>query len=368
VERADKYFPTVRRDEVKFKLIHSQGVILPEMPEALGLEARRILERRGIELVLDARVRAASPEHVYLADGRALPTRTFVCTVGTAPNPVVKRALAGGGFREASLGGRGIGVFETDATLACAGRPGYWAVGDCAAVPRPGGSGFCPPTAQFAIREAKTCARNVVAAIDGRPLADFAFKALGTLASLGMRKAVAEMFGVRLSGFVAWFAWRTIYLLKLPGFVRKLRVALDWTLDLFFPRDITQMQVFRPQRLRVHHFEPGEAIVREGQVGREFYLILEGQVDVMGAGGSGRAIARLGPREAFGEKALLEDTPRTATVRASGPVDVLVMSREDFRSMVANFPVLGDYFSTLLRERYPGETAGAPRGGLGPPS
>jgi NADH:quinone reductase (non-electrogenic) len=325
VSRSLKYFPRIARAEVMFKLVHSQEVILPEMPERLGRAAQAILERRGVEVILSARVRAASRDHVYLGDGRP------------------------------------IGVFETDAMLRCVGRPGYWAVGDCAGVPRPGGAGFCPPTAQFAIREARTCATNVVAAIDGRPMVSFAFKALGILASLGQRSAVAQILGVKLTGFVAWFAWRTIYLSKLPGFVRKLRVALDWTLDLFFPRDITQLQVARAKRLDVHHYEPGEIVVRKGQVGREFYVILRGEVEVVDDAET--VIARLGPREVFGEKALLEDTPRTATVRARGVVEVLVMSRGDFRSFVASFPVLDDYFSKLLRERHGGAMPRVPRDG-----
>jgi NADH:ubiquinone reductase (H+-translocating) len=355
VERSLKYFPHVGHSEVNFKLVHAQKVILPEMSEKLGRAARRILEKRGVDVVVGASVRAASREYVYLADGHSIHTRTFVCTVGNAQHPVAKHAIRTGGFKEAQFNGRPIGLFETDAMLQCVGKPGYWAVGDCAAIPSPTGKGFCPPTAQFAIREAKTCAQNIVAAIDGKVQVKFAFKALGILASLGQRNAVAEVFGMQLSGFLAWFMWRSIYLSKLPGFVRRLRVALDWTLDLFFPRDITQLQVFQNQRLHVHHYEPGETIVRKGHVGREFYVILSGEVEVLPGDGKdgGSAIARLAPRDVFGEKALLEDTPRTATVRAAGAVDVLVMSRGDFRSMVASFPILGDYFAKLLRERYP---------------
>jgi len=287
---------------------------------------------------------------VYLADGARIATRTFVCTVGNAPNPIAKHTIVSGKFKEAEINGRGIGVFETDAMLQCKDRPGYWAVGDCAGVPSPTGKGFSPPTAQFAIREAKACAKNIVAAIDETPMVKFSFKALGILASLGQRSAVAEVFGFKLTGFIAWVFWRSIYLSKLPGFVRRLRVALDWSLDLFFPRDITQLQVFQNQRLDVHHFEPNETIVKQGHVGREFYIILKGEVEVMGDGGT--VFAKLGEREVFGEKALLEDTPRTATVRAVGAVDLLVMSRSDFRSMVKNFPILDDYFAKLLRERH----------------
>jgi NADH dehydrogenase len=350
VSRSLKYFPRIQHSELGFKLVHAQDRLLPEMPASLGKAAQAILERRGVEVILSARVRAASPERVYLHDGRALDTRTFVCTVGTAPNPIAKQSLARGGFREAELNGRGLGIFATDATLECLERPGYWAVGDCAGVPRPGGEGLCPPTAQFAIRQAKTCARNILAVLEGRAKATFSFKALGALASLGQRSAVAELLGFRLSGFVAWFAWRTIYLLKLPGWIRRLRVAFDWTLDLFFPRDITELQVFQHRHLHLHHYEPGETIVKQGQVGRELFLITRGQVEVV-ADGQATPVARLGARAVFGERALLEDTPRTATVRASEAVDVLVLSRGDFRALVAHLPVLDDYFTQLLGAR-----------------
>lgn len=354
VTRSLKYFPKIAQSEVIFKLVHSQDRILPEMPLSLGVAARKILEKRGIGMVLKARVKAASRERVYLGDGSSIATRTFVCTVGNAPNPIAKQVLAKGGLREAEINGKKMGLFLTDNTLECVDKPSYWAVGDCAAIPNPNGDGYCPPTAQFAIRQAKTCARNIIAQIDGRPKVTFRFKALGMLASLGQRNAVAQMMGVELSGFVAWFVWRTIYLSKLPGFVRRLRVALDWTLDLFFPRDITQLQVFRTDRLQVNHYEPGEIIVQKGQIGRELYMIVRGEVEVVIPGADGEiVVATLGKREVFGEKALLEDTQRTATVRAAAPVDVLVMSRGDLRSLVEQFPVLDDYFAKLLRERFP---------------
>jgi NADH dehydrogenase len=351
VSRSLAYFPNIERSEVRFALVHSGPRILPEMSETLGVAARAVLERRGVQMLLETRVRAASPSAVYLADGRVLHTRTFVCTVGTAPNPIVEHALTQGGFRRAQLNGKPIAAFAVSRELSCVERPTYWAVGDCAGVPSPSGEGLCPPTAQFAMREAKACARNVIATIDGHRLEPFAFRALGSLASLGQRSAVAELLGVRLTGFVAWFLWRTVYLVKLPGFARRLRVALDWTLDLFFPRDITQLSVLRHEHLHVHHYEPGEAIVRQGQVGREMYVILEGEVEIS-ADGAG-AVARLGAREVFGERALLEDTLRNATVRAVRASDVLVMSRSDVRAMAKNLPVLSDYFTDLLRSRHP---------------
>jgi CRP-like cAMP-binding protein len=137
-------------------------------------------------------------------------------------------------------------------------------------------------------------------------------------------------------------------------------VALDWFLDLFTPRDITQLDADRPRKLDVRHYEPGEIIVQKGTIGRELFMIRSGDVEVVGDknGVKEGVIARMGKQEVFGERALLEDTPRTATVRAETAVDVLVMSRDDFRSLVAQFSVLDEHFADMLRTRYPDAMVG----------
>ena len=349
-------FRNVDMGEVRMCLVHSRDVVLQEMAPVLGQAADKVLRQRNVEMILKARVRAATRHGVYLSTGQFLPARTFVCTVGNAANPVVKDILGRGGFAEGLIQGRGVGVFETDLTLACKDRPGYWAVGDNAGVPDPINGGLCPPTAQFAIREAKTCARNVVAAIDGRPLQEFRFKSLGMLASLGRRTAVAEIMGVRFSGFFAWCAWRIFYLSTLPGAARRLRVMLDLMLDLFFRRDIAQIQTVRSRIVRIDHYETGETIITKGEIGREVFIVKRGEVEVYQPafdGGAEQLIAKLGKGDVFGEKALLEDTPRNASVRAKTAVDLLVISRDDFTAMVCQFPVLDDYFEKLMKERYP---------------
>ncbi len=349
-----RHFKNIAWSEVRVVLVHSRDTLLAEMPPALGQAARQILAARGIELVLNARTKAATPLAVYLSTGAVIPCRTFVCTVGNAPNPICKQIMDDEGFVEGISGGRGVGIFQTDAFLQCTGHTHYWAVGDCAGVPMPGKPDeLCPATAQFAIRQGKTVARNILASIDGAPerRRAFDFKGLGTLASLGRRSAVADMMGIELRGFVAWFAWRTIYLSKLPGIVRRLRVTIDWTLDLFFPRDITQLQPHAEPQLRAEHYEPGEVIVSRDEIGRELFVIQRGEVEVHGPDGA--VVATLGGGEVFGEKALLTDAPRTSNVVAITAVDVLVMTRSGFGALVGQLRPLEDYFSDLLRARYP---------------
>ncbi|HET9396093.1 MAG TPA: FAD-dependent oxidoreductase, partial [Nitrospiraceae bacterium] len=193
------------------------------------------LRGRGIDVLLGTRVLGASDSSVRLSNGQELEAGTFIWAAGAAPNALLDRL---------DLPRTRTGKIEVDATMAVSGHPGIWAVGDSAAIPDVITGSFCPPTAQYALRQGRRLAQNVAAVLEGRNAEPFRFKALGLLAGLGRRTAVAEVLGFQFSGFIAWWLWRTIYLMKLPGFERKLRVAIDWTLDLFFPRDTAYL---RPQ-------------------------------------------------------------------------------------------------------------------------
>ena len=349
-----KFFKNIHRSDLKLILVHSRDTLLGEMHPSLGKAAGKMLERRGVTLRLKERTRAATRHAVYLQNGEAIPTRTFICTVGNAPNPICQRLIDREIFAEASIGNRPLGIFKTDLHMQCIGAQSYWAVGDCAGIPMPDREGeLCPATAQFAIRQAKICAQNILASIDPRNFkkSTFKFKGLGTLASLGSREAVADMMGVRFTGFFAWIAWRTIYLSKLPGMLRRFRVALDWTIDLFFRRDITQMQPDEDPQLRLEHYEAGEIITGVNDISRQLYVIQSGEVRIQRR--NGEYITTLSKGEVFGEKALLIDSPRTANVIANCACDVLVMTRSGFTHLVSQFSPLEQYFDTLIRSRYP---------------
>jgi NADH dehydrogenase len=233
VHGARKFYPNVAREDVRMVLVHSGSRILPEVSESLSAYALQLLRRRGIEILLETRVLGSTLDAVRLSNGEDLSTETFVWSAGTAPSSLLDRL---------NLPRTKTGKVQVDATMAVAGHPGLWAVGDSAAIPDVLKGGFCPPTAQFALRQGKQLAKNIAAVVSGRQAQPFQFKSLGLLAGLGRRTAVAEILGFKFSGFVAWWLWRTIYLMKLPGFERKLRVALDWTLDLFFPRDTVYLR------------------------------------------------------------------------------------------------------------------------------
>jgi NADH dehydrogenase len=224
------YFPNISMEEVRLILVHSRDTILPELSESLGRYAQEKLEQRGVEFKLGVRVTSATRGAVYLGN-EIIATDTFVWTAGNKPHEVLETL-------EIPLTKRG--QIAVDVQLKVPDVPGLWAAGDCAQIPDLITGNYCPPTAQHATREGKVMGVNVAATLQGKPLKNFQFKALGSLAALGHQLAVAEIFGLRFSGFFAWLIWRSIYLVKLPTLDRQVRVFLDWFLDVFFPPDIVQ--------------------------------------------------------------------------------------------------------------------------------
>lgn len=224
------FYPNIHGGELRFALVHSGDRILPEISAELAAYALRKLEVRGIEFRLNTRVAGATPDAVLLAGGGQIPTRTLVWTAGNQPHPLL---------RTLPCERNRAGAVLTEGTLQVKGFTTLWAVGDCAQIPDLLNEGtFLPPTAQHALREGRAVGDNIAAILRGRPPVPFRFRTIGVLVALGHRTAVAEIRGFKFSGLLAWFMWRSVYLSKLPGLEKQVRVALDWTIDLFFPRDI----------------------------------------------------------------------------------------------------------------------------------
>ena len=197
-------------------------------------------------------------------------------------------------------------------------------------------------------RQAACVAKNLFATLRGTPKQSFSFQALGKLASLGHRSAVAEVFGFKISGFFAWLMWRSIYLMKLPGFDRKLRVSTDWFLDLLLPPDIVQLKLGQSASLCREHFEPHQIIFRQGDRGDRLYIVVDGEVEMLK---HEQRLARLGPGECFGEMALVNESPRMATARTVTKVNLLSLDRATFDALFASHPPLRSMFQMLIDQR-----------------
>lgn len=229
------FYPNIARKDIRVVLVEGGPQLLAGLPPKMGEYSAKSLLSRGVEIRTGNGVAGADDGGLTLANGERIETRTIVWSAGVAPSPIVATTMLPQTKR---------GAVTVDSDLRVPGFPGVWAIGDCAAIPD-GAGGFYPPTAQHAIREAPLLADNIVAVLRQQPTRPFRFSALGMMASLGARRAVAQLPGNRvLTGFVAWFLWRSYYLMRLPGLDRKLRVAFDWTLELMFPRDIAVLSVY----------------------------------------------------------------------------------------------------------------------------
>ncbi len=220
---------------IRVVVVHPGAYLLPELGEELGRYAERKLIERKVEVIKGARVASYDGSVVKLNDGRSIPAATLIWTAGVKPSAVIA-SLSVPKEKNRVL---------VNENLAVPGATGLWAVGDCAAVPDSNTGQFYPPTAQHGLREGVVAAKNIERTILGQPLEPFRFKTLGLLAAIGHHTGVAMVFGMKFSGFIAWWLWRSVYLLKLPRLAKKLRVVIAWTLDLFFGRDITQIITLR---------------------------------------------------------------------------------------------------------------------------
>ncbi|MDB6021118.1 MAG: Pyridine nucleotide-disulfide oxidoreductase, FAD/NAD(P)-binding domain protein, partial [Pedosphaera sp.] len=235
VRDAVRYYPQLTEDMIRVVIVHAGDALLPELGEKLGHYAEYKLCERKVEVFKRMRVTGYDGSLVTLANGTSIPAATLIWTAGIKASPAIAALPC------RTVGGRLV----VDEFLAVPEHPGLWAVGDCAAVPIAKTGKSQPPTAQHGLREAEVAARNIEAAILGRPLKPFIFTTLGQLASIGRRTGVAMVFGIKFSGWFAWMLWRTVYLFKLPGLSKKLRVMTGWTFDLFFPRDLEQILTLR---------------------------------------------------------------------------------------------------------------------------
>ena len=342
VRAVAKSYPDIPANEIRCVLVHSGKHILPEMVEGLAVFAEKVLRKRGVEILLNDRLDAATSEMAKLKSGLQIPTKTIVSTVPSALPPVLES----------------LNVPKEKGRLAVNEHlelPGYegqvWIVGDCGAIKTAAGNSV-PPTAQHAVREAKTVAHNICAVIRNTQRTTFTFEGLGKLASLGHHSAVADVFGIRISGFFAWWLWRTIYLLKMPGWDRKVRIATDWFLDLLFPPELVQLRISGSSGITQQHFQPGEVIFNQGDIGDSVYAIQEGECEVLREdNGVTQSVAVLGPASFFGEMAVLADSSRNATVRALTHVRVLSMSKSDFEKISATVPAFASVFTDLAKNR-----------------
>jgi NADH:ubiquinone reductase (H+-translocating) len=350
VRRALKYYTNIRDDEIKFYLIEYAPRILPTFPADLAAYATRRLQMHGIEVLTGVGTKSATGSAVELTDGRVIPTSTIVATIGNGPHPLV--ASLGLDMKWARI--------KTDRFMRVPGYDGVWALGDAALIPLVDDPDdnpllYATQTAQFAVREGQQLASNIAAKLDGKELKPFAYTSKGSLASLGMSKAVADVYGVKLSGTLAWLLWRGFYLSFLPGFQAKLRVGLNWLVNSVMPPNIVQIQG-TPPATRYIHYRKGDRVFEPGMLIDGFYTVVRGSFQLtIDNPETGEHFAKLFKQgDHFGERVLLKSALRTGLVVALEDSVVLFIAQKDFTRFARAFPILDTYFRDYIEKTFGG--------------
>ena len=337
-----RFYPNVGKHEIRVIVIQRGPCLLPELPDKLGDYAGARLSARGIDVMTGTSLREATASAVVTVDGEKIPTQTVVTTVGNAPTPLMR-----------SLGlPFDRGKVETEATLAVPGYDGVWALGDCALVPL-GNDGYAPPTAQFALREAKCVARNIAAVLKGQAPEPFDHSTRGAMASLGHYQGVAEVFGVRMSGLIAWLLWRSFYISMLPGFSTKLRVALNWAFDYVLPRNLVQLDTREERGSYFVHLAKGDVLFDTGNIVDGLYVVVSGCLESRVPGGYEDFVRIVGEGDHWGERSLVEDFKTQGTLTAVEDTRVLVIPRHDFLKIRDSLDVVDNYFKRIPDKIYP---------------
>src|SRR6516225_7537107 len=317
-------YPQLKGHQPRIVLLQRGPKIVPEFQHAsLSEFALRKLLKNGVDVRLNTEVKEVTARYVRLGSGEQIETGLTVCSVGTAPVALIKKI--------------GLplerGRLKTEPDMRVTGTANVWAFGDCAAVPNAWNAQISPPTAQFALRQAKQLAANLVRVQRGEATRPFRFRPQGLLATIGHHNGVAEIYNFKFSGLLAWFLWRSVYLLKIPTFSRKLNVVIEWTWDIFFKPNVVQVRQPVPQRFKQAHYGAGDFVFHKDELANAFFVVKAGTAGLYLDETAGKPIVTFNKGDHFGEGAFLEmeGSPMyPASAKAETPLDLVVLDREDF--------------------------------------
>ncbi|MFD0985516.1 FAD-dependent oxidoreductase [Methyloligella solikamskensis] len=353
IHQAIRYYPNVTKDDIRVLLVEYADRILPTFAEDLANYAARRLKLEGIEVITGVGTKSATSTAVELTNGALIPTGTIVATIGNGPRQLVQ-----------ALGlDMKWGRIKVDDNMRVLGHDHVWALGDVALIPLEDDPGddpqaYAPQTAQFAVREGHQLALNLLAAVKGeeKKMKPFAYKSKGSLASLGTTKAVADVYGFKLTGFFAWLLWRGFYLSFIPGFQAKARLLFTWILNAFMPPNLVLIQG-NPPSTRYIHYRKGDIVFEPGMILDGFYLVLSGKLklEIDNPNTDEHLVRELKPGDHIGERMMVRPLLRTGLVEALEDTEVLFMVKKDFLRFAHDFPVLRKYFEKYIEKSFGGE-------------
>jgi NADH dehydrogenase len=342
---AKSSYRNISMEEIRVVLVHSGNHILPELGmhyPKLQKYAEQHLKTLGIDLIVGTKMQSATAEEAILEGGPRIPTRTIISCTGTEAHPVV-RALP---FQKDTTD-----RLVVDEYLNMKGETHLWAVGGCGAVPHHR-EGTCPPLAIWAMTAGKRAGKNILRVTRGQSRQPYRFNGLGDACILGNGRAVAHLKGIQIRGVFAFILWRMFMIIYLPSVEKKLRTLWDWTIGAVFGRDLINMNLQQDLSIAPAIYEPGQEIVREGEIGHTMFIIRSGEVEVIQNTPDGEKLLNLlSTGDHFGELAIFRDGRRSATVRAKTKVEILLMRREAAISLNQSLPGMDQVLKNPWNEK-----------------
>jgi NADH:ubiquinone reductase (H+-translocating) len=328
------FYPQLSHIRPRMVLLQRGPKIVPEFQhDSLSEFALRKLRQNGLDVRLNTDVKEVTAQYVRLGTGERIDSGLTVCSVGTAPVALIKKI------------GLPVerGRLKTEPDMRVTGSANVWAFGDCAAVPNAWNAQISPPTAQFALRQAKQLAANLLRVQRGGATKPFHFRPQGLLATIGHQNGVAEIYGLKFSGLIAWLLWRCVYLMKIPTIGRKLNVVVDWTWDIFFKPNVVEVRVARRQRFKQAHYAAGDFVFRKDEPVAGIYVVKSGSAGLYIDEAAPTPFVTWSKGDHFGELAFLEEAEHStypAAVKAETPLDLLVVDRADFSGLAESLGML----------------------------
>jgi NADH:ubiquinone reductase (H+-translocating) len=328
------FYPQLSHIQPRMVLLQRGPRIVPEFQhDSLSGFALRKLRQNGLDVRLNTEVKEVTARYVRLGTGERIDAGLTVCSVGTAPVALIKKI------------GLPVerGRLKTEPDMRVTGSANVWAFGDCAGVPNAWNAQISPPTAQFALRQAKQLAANLLRVQRGEATKPFHFRPQGLLATIGHKNGVAEIYGLKFSGLIAWLLWRCVYLMKIPTIGRKLNVVVDWTWDIFFKPNIVEVRVAQQQRFKRAHYAAGDFVFRKDEPVAGIYVVKSGSAGLYIDEAAPTPFVTWTKGDHFGELAFLEEAEHStypAAVKAETPLDLLVVERADFSGLAESLGML----------------------------
>lgn len=347
VDRLLIYYPNICNKDLSFYIVESSNRLLPELTPSISKYISKVFLEEKIKIYSRTKLKEITGTSVYLENGETIPSGTTISTIGSVVSKLIKNS---------SLP-LDRGKIITNEFLQVSKLNNVWALGDSALVKNKISkkiAAFAPPTAQFAVREAKLVAKNILAFEKKEKLNTFSYKSLGSLASLGSRKGVGKILFFTIKGFSAWLIWRLFYLSFLPSFSTKARILFSWILELLVPRNAVMTAPFKTNSVKYQYYKKDDVVFEEGMVADGFYIVIRGLFkNTYKKTKSGTDYTKLYKKgEHFGSRAILSGIRRTGTIIALKDSKVLRVDRESFQLLSKDFEVLRNYFDKYLDRNF----------------